>query len=242
LHSGKSGKIIIVRTRRSGIDGAYYWDGCLVFNTPLQWVLDSRPRLDSLIFQIDCGARTVSCRAISAKPTCGRRKSSSPAERGSDRSVQGARKLPIAFASLMKDFPPTCGGGRQSPQYRPLIYNAKMKASPRIMASAPIFNDEDLMSESEVRSAAFTMPLTGQAFLSIPISLLQLRVLDDHLSYRSDRNSASTCRNRSNRTRHCTQGQWLDVLPFDSAWTLNETGERDESDEKGRGQINVSQS
>jgi predicted acylesterase/phospholipase RssA len=26
------------------IDGEYYWDGGLVSNTPLQWVLDSRPR------------------------------------------------------------------------------------------------------------------------------------------------------------------------------------------------------
>ena len=35
------------------IDGEYYWDGGLVSNTPLQWVLDSRPRLDTLAFQID---------------------------------------------------------------------------------------------------------------------------------------------------------------------------------------------
>jgi NTE family protein len=35
------------------IDGEYYWDGGLVSNTPLQWVLDSRPRVDTLAFQID---------------------------------------------------------------------------------------------------------------------------------------------------------------------------------------------
>jgi len=35
------------------IDGQHYWDGGLVSNTPLQWVLDSRPRADSLVFQID---------------------------------------------------------------------------------------------------------------------------------------------------------------------------------------------
>jgi NTE family protein len=35
------------------IDGEYYWDGGLVSNTPLQWVLDSRPRHDTLAFQID---------------------------------------------------------------------------------------------------------------------------------------------------------------------------------------------
>jgi NTE family protein len=35
------------------IDGEYYWDGGLVSNTPLQWVLDSRPRADTLAFQVD---------------------------------------------------------------------------------------------------------------------------------------------------------------------------------------------
>jgi NTE family protein len=35
------------------IDGEYYWDGGLVSNTPLQWVLDNRPRLDTLAFQVD---------------------------------------------------------------------------------------------------------------------------------------------------------------------------------------------
>jgi NTE family protein len=35
------------------IDGEHYWDGGLVSNTPLQWVLDSDPRLDTLAFQVD---------------------------------------------------------------------------------------------------------------------------------------------------------------------------------------------
>ena len=35
------------------IDGEYYWDGGLVSNTPLQWMLDQRPRLDTLALQID---------------------------------------------------------------------------------------------------------------------------------------------------------------------------------------------
>ena len=35
------------------VDGHYYWDGGLISNTPLQWVLDSQPRLDTLAFQID---------------------------------------------------------------------------------------------------------------------------------------------------------------------------------------------
>lgn len=35
------------------IDGEFYWDGGLVSNTPLQYVLDETPRPDSLIFQVD---------------------------------------------------------------------------------------------------------------------------------------------------------------------------------------------
>lgn len=35
------------------IEGEFYWDGGLVSNTPLQWVLDSSPRRDTLAFQVD---------------------------------------------------------------------------------------------------------------------------------------------------------------------------------------------
>ena len=35
------------------IDGQYFWDGGLISNTPLQWVLDFRPRRDTLAFQVD---------------------------------------------------------------------------------------------------------------------------------------------------------------------------------------------
>jgi NTE family protein len=35
------------------IEGEHYWDGGLVSNTPLQWVVDSLPRLDTLAFQVD---------------------------------------------------------------------------------------------------------------------------------------------------------------------------------------------
>jgi len=35
------------------IDGERYWDGGLISNTPLQWVMDSVPRRDTLAFQVD---------------------------------------------------------------------------------------------------------------------------------------------------------------------------------------------
>ena len=35
------------------VDGEFYWDGGIVSNTPLQWLLDNRPREDTLAFQVD---------------------------------------------------------------------------------------------------------------------------------------------------------------------------------------------
>lgn len=35
------------------IDGEQYWDGALVSNTPLQWVVDAEPRRNTLAFQVD---------------------------------------------------------------------------------------------------------------------------------------------------------------------------------------------
>ena len=35
------------------IEGEYYWDGGVVSNTPLQWVVDDEPRRDTLAFQVD---------------------------------------------------------------------------------------------------------------------------------------------------------------------------------------------
>ncbi len=35
------------------IDGKWYWDGGIVSNTPLEYVLDSQPRRDTLAFQVD---------------------------------------------------------------------------------------------------------------------------------------------------------------------------------------------
>jgi NTE family protein len=38
------------------VDGEYYWDGGLISNTPLRWVVDARPQRDTLVFQVDLWA------------------------------------------------------------------------------------------------------------------------------------------------------------------------------------------
>jgi NTE family protein len=35
------------------IDGDYYWDGVVVSNSPMQFVIDDRPRYSALVFQVD---------------------------------------------------------------------------------------------------------------------------------------------------------------------------------------------
>lgn len=40
------------------IDGEFFWDGGVVSNTPLQWVLDAKPRRDTLVFQVDLWSAT----------------------------------------------------------------------------------------------------------------------------------------------------------------------------------------
>jgi NTE family protein len=35
------------------IDGEHYWDGGLVSNTPLRWIVERRPQRDTLVFQVD---------------------------------------------------------------------------------------------------------------------------------------------------------------------------------------------
>src|SRR4029077_14087584 len=52
------------------IDGEYYWDGAVVSNSPMQFVIDDRPRYSALVFQVDL--QTAKCRSTFHRPICGR--------------------------------------------------------------------------------------------------------------------------------------------------------------------------
>jgi NTE family protein len=56
------------------IDGEYYWDGGIVSNTPLQWVLETRPRRDTLAFQVDFWSARGELPRDFFKPSCVRRR------------------------------------------------------------------------------------------------------------------------------------------------------------------------
>jgi NTE family protein len=90
----------------SEIDGEYYWDGGLVSNTPLQWVLDSRPRRDTLAFQIDLWSAQgeLPRNLIDADVRAKEIRFSSRTRAGIDR-YKYVQKRRIAFATLLERLP-----------------------------------------------------------------------------------------------------------------------------------------
>jgi len=88
------------------IDGEYFWDGGLVSNTPLQWVLDSRPRRDTLAFQVDLwqasGEVPLTFNDASVREKEIRYSSRTRAATDQYRNMQ---KLRIAVAELLKELP-----------------------------------------------------------------------------------------------------------------------------------------
>jgi NTE family protein len=87
------------------IEGEFYWDGGLVSNTPLQWVLESEPRRDTLAFQVDLwSARGTLPRTIAEVMTRQKEIQFSSRTRSSDR-FRYTQKLRNAVASLLPRLP-----------------------------------------------------------------------------------------------------------------------------------------
>jgi NTE family protein len=88
------------------IDGEYYWDGGIVSNTPLQWVLDSRPRRDSLAFQVDIwSAQGELPRNFLQAQVREKEIRFSSRTRASTDQYKYAQKLRSAFGNLLNEFP-----------------------------------------------------------------------------------------------------------------------------------------
>jgi NTE family protein len=88
------------------IDGEHYWDGGMVSNTPLQWVLDSRPRRDTLAFQIDLwSARGELPRNLADADVRAKEIRFSSRTRAATDLYMYAQKLRIAFATLLERLP-----------------------------------------------------------------------------------------------------------------------------------------
>jgi NTE family protein len=88
------------------VDGEYYWDGGLVSNTPLQWVLDSKPRLDTLAFQVDLWpARGELPRDLTQAEVRHKEIAYSSRTRAATDQYKMAQRLRIAAAELLKRIP-----------------------------------------------------------------------------------------------------------------------------------------
>ncbi|MDI1285493.1 MAG: patatin-like phospholipase family protein, partial [Reyranella sp.] len=107
------------------IDGEFYWDGGVVSNTPLQWVLDEQPRNDTLAFQIDLwnarGELPRDMIEIDVRMKDIRYSSRTRAGTDQFRKLQAVRR---AAAKLLENMRPEL---RQTPEAELLAQNADTK-------------------------------------------------------------------------------------------------------------------
>jgi NTE family protein len=88
------------------VGNEYFWDGGLVSNTPLQWVLDARPRQDTLAFQVDLWSARGELPSDLASAEVRRKEIIySSRTRAATNHVKRAQKLRMAFANLIKQLP-----------------------------------------------------------------------------------------------------------------------------------------
>jgi NTE family protein len=89
------------------IDGEFYWDGGLVSNTPLDWVLSAPSDLDTLVFQVDLWSaagdmpRDLAGVAVRTKEI-----QFSSRTRAATDSFRAKQKLRAAFDALYRELPP----------------------------------------------------------------------------------------------------------------------------------------
>ena len=110
------------------IEGEFYWDGGLVSNTPLQWVLESEPRRDTLAFQVDLwSARGALPRTMPEVMTRQKEIQYSSRTRNSSDRFKHTQKTRYALASLLHKLPVEL---RDSPELallqahiQPKVYN-----------------------------------------------------------------------------------------------------------------------
>jgi NTE family protein len=88
------------------IDGEHYWDGGLVSNTPLQWVVESLPRFDTLAFQVDLwNARGELPRSFAEVSTRQKEIQYSSRTRASTDSFKRIQRLRRVTADLLDKLP-----------------------------------------------------------------------------------------------------------------------------------------
>jgi NTE family protein len=89
------------------IDGEHYWDGGLVSNTPLQWVIESNPRRqDTLAFQVDLwSSQGAVPRNMAEVATRHKEIQFSSRTRASTSQFKNVHRVQRALAALLKRLP-----------------------------------------------------------------------------------------------------------------------------------------
>ncbi len=88
------------------IDGDFYWDGGMVSNTPLDWVLSSRSDLDTLVLQVDLwSALGVLPRDLAGVATRMKEIQYSSRTRAATDDFRRTQKLRQAFNELLEQMP-----------------------------------------------------------------------------------------------------------------------------------------
>ena len=88
------------------IEGEHYWDGGLVSNTPLQWVLESEPQRDTLAFQVDLwSARGVFPRNLAEVATRQKEIQYSSRTRANSDRFKHRQRLRSALSRLLNKLP-----------------------------------------------------------------------------------------------------------------------------------------
>jgi len=107
------------------IDGEHYWDGGIVSNTPLQWVLEYGPRQDTLAFQIDLwSARGELPRNMAEVMTRQKEIQYSSRTRANSDRFKDSQRVRHALASILQRLPEEL---RNCPEGQFLSHNADRK-------------------------------------------------------------------------------------------------------------------
>jgi NTE family protein len=110
------------------IEGEHYWDGGLVSNTPLQWVLESEPRKDTLAFQVDLWSARGALPGNMAEVTTRQKEIqySSRTRANSDR-FKNVQRIRNALSALLRKLPEELRDSPELATLRPVadhrVYN-----------------------------------------------------------------------------------------------------------------------
>ena len=104
------------------IEGEHYWDGGLVSNTPLEWVVENVPRQDTLAFQVDLwSARGDFPRHIAEVETRRKEIVYSSRTRASTSSFKRMQRMRHAAAKLSADMPEHVRNSPEMEVLQPMI-------------------------------------------------------------------------------------------------------------------------